>query len=99
MWYLFNYLLNDPSKDDMQKLHPWEVDVPTYNFEVHKIVGISYSRVIYRIYPSRRNGLLPFHYFFPQWDISHDHSIDPNIDRIKMLCPREVNIPTYHIGV
>ena len=27
-----------------------EVDVPTYNFEAHKIVGVSSSRVMFRVH-------------------------------------------------
>ena len=35
-WYLSNSLSRDSNKDYMEKLHPEEVDPPTYHFKVHK---------------------------------------------------------------
>jgi hypothetical protein len=34
-----------PNEDRMQKLRPWEVDVPTTPIEAHKPFGVSSSRV------------------------------------------------------
>ena len=34
----------------MQNLRPWEVGIPTYHFRAHKIVGVSYSRVLFRVF-------------------------------------------------
>ena len=48
-WYFSNGLLSTPNKDHMQKLCPREDDIPTYYFRVHKIVGFSSSRVMFRV--------------------------------------------------
>jgi hypothetical protein len=34
----------------MKKLRPREVGIPTYHFEAHKTVGISSSRVMFRVF-------------------------------------------------
>ena len=47
---LSNGLLSDPNEDHMQKLRPWEFDIPTYHFGAHKIVGVSSSRVLFRVF-------------------------------------------------
>ena len=47
---LSNNLLNDPNGDHMQKLRPQEVGIPTYHLGARKIVGVSYSRVLYRVF-------------------------------------------------
>jgi hypothetical protein len=51
------YLSNDPNKDHMQNLHPQKVDLPTYQLGVRKIVGVSSSRVIFRVHYGKRNGV------------------------------------------
>ena len=45
---LFNGLSSEPNRDPMQNVCPWEVDIPTYHFKVHKIVCVSSSSVIFR---------------------------------------------------
>ena len=47
---LSNGLLSDPNRNRMQKLHPREVDIPTYHFKAHKNIGISSSRVMFGTY-------------------------------------------------
>ena len=50
---LSNGLSSNPNGDHMQKLRPWAVDIPTYHFEARKIVGVSSSRVLFRVlFPS-----------------------------------------------
>ena len=48
-WYLSKGLSSDQNEDHMKKLCPWEVDVPTYHFVVHKIIGISSSRFMFMV--------------------------------------------------
>ena len=48
-----------------KKLRPQGVDIPTYNFGVHKTIGISSSRLIFRVHPSQRNGVGPSHSYVP----------------------------------
>lgn len=43
-WGLLNSLLSNPKKDHMKKLHPYEVDVPTYNFKSHKRFGLHHAK-------------------------------------------------------
>lgn len=38
--------MSDLDGNPMQKLHPLDVDVPSYNFDVHKIVDFSSSMVV-----------------------------------------------------
>ena len=59
---LSNSLRNDPNKDHMKMLRPQEVDVPTYHFVVHKTIGISYSRLIFRVNYIQMHVLGTFHY-------------------------------------
>ena len=47
---LSNGLLNDPNGDHMQKLCPQEVGLQIYHFGVNKIVGVSSSRVVFRVF-------------------------------------------------
>jgi hypothetical protein len=47
---LSNGLSSDPNKDHMQKLLPQEVGIPTYHFGAHKTVGVSSSRVLFRVF-------------------------------------------------
>jgi hypothetical protein len=41
---------NDPNGDRMQKLCPREVGLPIYHFGVNKTVGVSSSRVVFRVF-------------------------------------------------
>ena len=47
---LSNGLSSDPKIDHMQNLRPWEVGIPTYHFRAYKTVGVSSSRVLFRVY-------------------------------------------------
>ena len=46
---LSNGLSSDPNGDHMQKLRPREVDILTYHFGAHKTIGVSSSRVLFRV--------------------------------------------------
>ena len=83
----------------MQTLCPWEVYVPTYHFEVHKPIVILSSRVIFRVHHILMHGLLHFHCYSLWHDLSNGLLRDQNGDRMKMLRPWEVDIPTYQFGV
>ena len=61
----FNCLSSDPNGGHMQMLGIDEVDVETYHFEVHKTIGVSNSRVIFRVHYSWINGDFPLHYCTP----------------------------------
>ena len=41
---------NDPNGDRMRKLCPREVGLPIYHFGVNKTVGVSSSRVVFRVF-------------------------------------------------
>ena len=71
----------------MQKFHPYEVDISTYYFGVHKIVGVSSRMVMFRVQVGRRNGVDTFHYFPPQRVLSNDLSSNPNGDSMQNLRP------------
>lgn len=43
---LSNSTSSDPKEDCMQTIRPWEVDIPTYQFDVHKTICGSSSRFI-----------------------------------------------------
>ena len=47
--YFSNDLLSDPKGDHMQKLCSLEVGIPTYHFRACKTVGVSSSRVFFRV--------------------------------------------------
>ena len=55
LYYLFpqqdlsNGLSNGPNRYCMKTLRPQEVEIQTYHFKVHKIVGVSYYRVMFRV--------------------------------------------------
>ena len=66
MQYTSNGLSKDQNKDHVQNLCHHEVDVPTYHFWVNKIVGFSYSRVMFRVDHIKRNGIGPFKYLAPR---------------------------------
>ena len=60
-WDLSNGLLNDPNGDHMQKLWPGEVGIPTYHFGAHKNVGVSSSRILFKVFfPSMIYVKIPF---------------------------------------
>lgn len=73
----------------MQKLGCREVDVASYHFKVNKTLGVSFYR----------NSLVPFPYCSLHKYLSNGLSSDLNLDRMKKLCPREVDIPTYHFCI
>lgn len=80
-------------------LYPWEVDVPTQHFEVHKKVGFLSSMVMFRVQCSYKNSVVPFHYCTPQRDLSNGLSSDRNGDHMQMLCPQVVDVRTYYFGI
>ena len=49
-WDLSNGPSNDPNEDRIQKLCPREVGLPIYHFGVNKTIGISSSRVLFRVF-------------------------------------------------
>ena len=61
--HLSNRLSSKPNKDHMEKLFPWEVDVWTYQFKVHKTISVSFYSVMIRVHDSWRQGVICFHYF------------------------------------
>ena len=48
--HIQNRLLRNHNGHCMEVFFPREVDVPTYQFEVHKTTSISSSRVIFRVH-------------------------------------------------
>ena len=83
----------------MQKLHPSEVNIPTYHFRVKKIVGISTSKVMFREHFRRRNGEVHIHYYGPWWVLSNSFFSDLNKYHMQKLLPSEVDVPTNHFWV
>ena len=83
----------------MNKFHTLEDDLPTYHSSVHKIVGISSSRVLFMVHHSQRNGGGPLHYSTPRKDILKGLLNEPNVDHFKILFLQEVDIPTYHFSI
>lgn len=45
----------------MEKLRPQEVDIPTYDFEVQKTIGILSTRVMFRVNHIEIHGVIPIH--------------------------------------
>lgn len=86
-WYVSNGLWRGPNRDCMQKLHPHEVDVRTYQFGIHKYVGVPSSSVIFRVHYSIIDGVGPFNYCNPRQGHSNDLSSNPNIDSMQKLLP------------
>lgn len=84
-WELSNVFSSDPNGDLMQKLCSPEVVVPTWNFGVHKIVGVSSTSVIYSIHDIWRHGVHPFHFFSLSQYLSSNLSNDRNGDCMQKL--------------
>jgi hypothetical protein len=82
----------------MQKLHPQQVDTPTYNFGVYTTIGVSYSIDIFRVNHNISNGAGPIYYYTCLKYLSNGLSSDRKGDHMKTLRPRKVDIPTYHFG-
>ena len=80
-------------------LCPQEDNIPTYHFGVNKYVVVSTSRVMFRAHYSQRHCVRKFQYFSLLWELSNSISIDPNAYHIQKLCPKDVDIETYHFGV
>jgi hypothetical protein len=87
LWDLSNCLSIDPNIDCMQKLCPWEADVPTYVFRVHKNVFVS-SRVMVSVQNTLRHGLGPFYYCTPCLDLSNSLLSYLNKNCVQKLPPR-----------
>ena len=83
----------------MEKLCTLGANVRDWNFRVHKTIGVSYSRVIFRVHYIESHGMVSFDYFNPWKDHSNSLPSDPNINHMKTLCPREFEAPTYHFRV
>ena len=83
----------------MLKLPPHEFDVPTYHFNVHMTIGISYIELMFRVHNIQRNGVGPSNYFSPLEELSNGLLSDPNGYHMQMLRPQEVDVPTYHFMV
>lgn len=64
---------------------PWVFDVLTYDLGVHKIVGISYLRVMFMVHHIQGKGLGNFHYYAPSLDLSKRVSTNLNEDRMLKL--------------
>ena len=73
----------------MKNLSAREFHVQAYHLGAHKIVGVSYSNFMFRLYCNLMNQFFHFFYFFLGL------SSDPNINFIKNLSPREGDVPTY----
>ena len=74
-WQLLNNLSSDVDGDHMEKLHPWEFDVPTYNFDVQKNVGVScIGYTIYEgmVWPFLKIVLLRYSFPIVSWVIQMD---------------------------
>jgi hypothetical protein len=99
MWDNSNCHSSDPNEDGMQKAHPQEVYIPSYHFEVHKIVIISFSGVMFRVHLSESNSVCTFNHCVPWWYLSNGLLRAPNIDHMQKIHPREVDIPLYHLRV
>lgn len=70
-WELSNNLSSDPNWGHMQTFHPWEADVPTYHFGVHKTITFSTYRVIFRVHHSQRHGICHFYSCTSWWYLSN----------------------------
>lgn len=79
----------------MQKLHPREVNVPTYYFGVHKTLGILSTRVIFRVQHRQIHGVTPFHYCASLLDLSNGLLSNLNEDHMQKFFLGEVDLPTY----
>lgn len=60
---LSNGVLSGPNKDRTKNLLPSEVDIPTYHFRVHKIVGILFYRFLFKVHYSQSHGSYSFTIF------------------------------------
>ena len=83
----------------MQKLCQRESNAWAYYFRFQKIVGVSYYRVILSVHYILRHREVPLHYFTSWQGHSNDLLSDPNRDHMQKLCPRELEVETYHFGV
>ena len=94
-----NGLSTNQNRDQMQNLCPLEVEISTYHFNIHKIGGVSYSRVFFGVHYRWRNGVDHVHYCVPWRKLSNGLLNNPNRDCIKTLHPMEVDVPTSHISL
>ena len=76
----------------MQELCRWEFDIQTCHIGVHITLGISYSRVMFRVHCWWRNVLDPFQYCVMWLYLLSGLSSEQNQDLMQKL-------PTYHIRV
>lgn len=83
----------------MKILCPWDVDIPTYDFELSKTISSSYFRVNFSVNNRYKHGIFPFNHFPSQRYLFNALSSDQNGDRIQNSWPWSVEIPTYHFGV
>ena len=71
----------------MKKLHLLELDVPTLYFKVHKTIGVSYYRLLFRVHHRLRIVVGHFHHCNPRQDLFNRLSSDPNGDCMQNLKP------------
>ena len=83
----------------MKNLRLGEVDVPTYDFELHKNISFSSCMVMFMVHCRKWHGAIPFHYFYPWWGLSRGLLINPNRGHTQTLHPQEIHIPSYHFVV
>lgn len=95
---LSSSLLRDRNEDHMQMLRPQEVHIPTYHFEVDKIVGISQSRVIFRVHHSQIYVVVPYQHFSSQRDLSNDLLSNLCGDHMEKFHPRKITYQLTSLG-
>lgn len=95
---LLNSLLRDQKKYCMQKLCPWQVDVPTYDFGVHKAIVLTYSRIMFRVHHMQRHGVGYFKYSSPWRELSNSLLTNPNGDQTKRYIPRKLKYQLITLG-
>lgn len=78
----------------MKKLHPQEADLPTYQFRVQNTLGVSSSKVMFRVHHILRNGIGPFHYFCSQRYLSNGLLNHPSIDNMQTIHTQQFDVPT-----
>lgn len=98
-WNLSNSMSSDPNENHLKKLCPREVDILTYHFVVHKNVGVSYSKVIFRVCSNKRHGIGTLQYFTPPRYLSNCLLSEQNGYRMQTLCPLNVHVATFHSRV
>lgn len=79
----------------MKNLLPSEVDIPTYDFGVHKTIGILTYRVMIRVHYISRNGIGHFYYHSLQQQLYNGLPSYLKGDCMQMLPLSNVQDTTY----